>query len=661
MRAFGGNPGAIGQTVRLAGRSYEIIGVAPPAYQGSMRGITPSFYTSIMMVEELLGDQVLEARGHHSLFAKARLRPGVTLPQAQTALAAVAADLTATAPPGWGRSSELALLAFEDVLLFPPLDPFIRGAAWLLIVVVGLVLLLACTNLASFLLARALDRRRDLAVRIALGASRASLVRRLLIETMLLALASGSVGVLLALGSLTLLQNADLPLPVPLELDLSLDWRVLLFTLGISTGAGLALGLLPALQSTRPDVSSTLKSESAGGGQPGHLRWHNALVITQLAVSLILLVGAGLFLRGVQRIHATDPGFGREPTAIMTLMVPRAHYDPDQGRLYMQRLVERLRQVPGVTSLGVTSLLHLTLTSNSSIGFNVDGFEPPADVDHFSADRARVDPGFFDAAGIEIVRGRNFSNTDLADGQTVAIISETTARRFWPNDDAVGGVLRRLSSDDDDLVVVGVAKDTNVRTIGEAPRLMVYLPYSQAWAPMHTVLATTTMNPEQTAQALLTAGREVDPDLWVWETKTMERHLGIMRLPARLSAFILSVFAMLALALATIGFYGVVSYAVTQRTREVGIRMALGADAARIVRLLVSSGLRLVLVGTGIGLVTSLALVRLSSGLIFGGATFDPLTFVAVTLVLGLTGLVAAYLPARRAARFHPVTALRAR
>ena len=380
-----------------------------------------------------------------------------------------------------------------------------------------------------------------------------------------------------------------------------------------------------------------------------------------MSVSLILLVGAGLFLRGVQRIHATDPGFGREPTAIMTLMVPRAHYDPDQGRLYMQRLVERLRQVPGVTSLGVTSLLHLTLTSNSSIGFNVDGFEPPADVDHFSADRTRVDPGFFDAAGIEIVRGRNFSNTDLADGQTVAIISETTARRFWPNDDAVGGVLRRLSSDDDDLVVVGVAKDTNVRTIGEAPRLMVYLPYSQAWAPMHTVLATTTMNPEQTAQALLTAGREVDPDLWVWETKTMERHLGIMRLPARLSAFILSVFAMLALALATIGFYGVVSYAVTQRTREVGIRMALGADAARIVRLLVSSGLRLVLVGTGIGLVTSLALVRLSSGLIFWGATFDPLTFVAVTLVLGLTGLVAAYLPARRAARFHPVTALRAR
>ena len=240
-------------------------------------------------------------------------------------------------------------------------------------------------------------------------------------------------------------------------------------------------------------------------------------------------------------------------------------------------------------------------------------------------------------------------------------ISTGAGLALWPNDDAVGGVLRRLSSDDDDLVVVGVAKDTNVRTIGEAPRLMVYLPYSQAWAPMHTVLATTTMNPEQTAQALLTAGREVDPDLWVWETKTMERHLGIMRLPARLSAFILSVFAMLALALATIGFYGVVSYAVTQRTREVGIRMALGADAARIVRLLVSCGLRLVLVGTGIGLVTSMALVRLSSGLVFGGATFDPLTFVAVTLVLGLTGFVAAYLPARRAARFHPVTALRAR
>ena len=657
QRAFGGDPGAVGQTVRLGGRGYEIIGVAPPDYAGSMRGITPAFYASIMMVEELLGAEMLDQRGNHSLFAKARLRPGVTLPQAETALAA--ADLTAADPPNWDRTNEFAILPLTAVLLFPPMDGFVRAAAWLLMVVVGLVLLLACTNLASFLLARALDRRRDIAVRLALGATRASLVRRLLTETTLLALVAGSVGVALAVGLLGVLQNADLPLPVPIDLDLSLDWNVLLFTLGISMVAGALLGLVPALQSTRPDVASTLKSETAGGGQLGQLRWRNALVVTQLTVSLILLVGAGLFLRSFQEVQAVDPGFGREPTAIMTLMAPTTRFTPEEGRLYMRRLLDRFQQLPGVTSVGVIDNLHLTLTTNQSMGFNVDGVEPPSDVDYFSADRAEVAPGFFDAAGIQILRGRNFTEADLLNSQAVAIISEATAQRLWPDGDALGRMLRRLGDANPDLVVGGVASNAKVRTIGEAPRLMVYLPYSQRWSPLLTVLATTTMDPEQTALALMTAGREVDPDLWVWETKTMARHLGVMLLPAQLSAFLLSVFAVLALTLATIGLYGVVSYAVAQRTREVGIRMALGADAGRVVRLLASSGLKLVLVGLAIGLVASLVLTRLLSDLLFGVETFDLMTFVAVPVVLGLTAVVAAYLPARRAARLNPVTALR--
>ena len=660
LRAFGGSPDAIGQTLRVSGRAYEIIGVTPAEFPGSMRGVRPAFYAPYMMIEELMGAEMIERRGNHSIFPKARLRPGVTLPEAETALAAVAADLTATAPGGWQRTSEFAILPHADVILFPPMDPFVRAAAWLLTVVVGLVLLLACTNLASFLLARALDRRRDVAVRLALGASRGSLVRRLLTETTLLSLLAGSVGIGLAVGLLGLLQNADLPLPVPIELDLSLDWNVLAFTLGISVAAGTLLGLVPALQSTRPDVASTLKSETAGGGQPGQLRWRNALVVTQLTVSLVLLIGAGLFLRSFQEVQAVDIGFGREPTALMTFMVPTTRFTNDEGRLYTQRLLERFRQLPGVRSVGIIDRLHLNPTSNQSIGFNVDGLAPPPDLNYFSANRAEVDPDFFDAAGIRILRGRNFNTADLPDTQRTAIISEATAQRFFEDGDAVGRMLRRLGDDARDLLVVGVASDARVRSLGGGPELMVYLPYSQAYGPFLTVVARTSVDPEQTALALMSAGREVDPDLWVWETKTMDEHLGIMLLPAQLSAFLLSVFAALALVLSSIGLYGVVSYAVAQRTREVGIRMALGADGERVVRLLAASGLKLVLVGTGVGLVVSLALARLLGDLLFGVETFDLTTFVAVPLVLGLTAVVAAYLPARRAARLNPVTALRA-
>jgi macrolide transport system ATP-binding/permease protein len=655
---YAGDPDAVGQTVRIGGRGYDIIGVVAPDYAGSMRGVTPALYAPIMMVEELLGADVLDRRGNHSMFPKARLKPGVTVPQAETALAAVAAELTATDPNGWNRTNEFALVPTGDVVLFPPIDRFVRAAAWLLMVVVGLVLLLACTNLASFLLARALDRRRDIAIRLALGASRASLIRRLLAETTLLAVVAGTVGVALSTGLLGILQGADLPLPIPIDLDLSLDWNVLLFTLGVSVATGALLGAVPALQSTRPDVATTLKSETAGGGQPGQLRWRNALVVTQLTVSLMLLVGAGLFLRSFQQVQAVDPGFGQQPTALMTMMAATTRFTAEEGRLYMQRLLERFRQVPGVTSVGVTDLLPLTLTSSQNIGFNVDGFEPPGEDDFFNADRAEVDAGFFSAAGIPFHRGRNFTDADRPDSQAVAIISSATAARFWPDEDAVGRTLRRLG-DNPDLTIVGVLADTNVRTIGEAPGLMVYRPFSQQWSPNFTVLATTTMDAEQTAVTLMSVEREVDPDLWVWETKTMARHLGVMLLPARLSAFLLSVFAVLALTLASIGLYGVVSYGVAQRTREVGIRMALGADTTQVVRLLTSSAVRLVLVGGAIGLVTSLVATRLLGSLLFGGQTFDPVTFVAVPLVLGLTAVGAAYVPARRAARLNPVTALR--
>ena len=656
--AFGGDPDVVGREMRVGGRTYTVIGVGPADFAGTLRGLTPAFYAPHMMVEELNGTRMLDDRGHQSLFVKARLRPGVTLPQAQTAVGAVAAQLTRNRIENWNPSGQFELLPLTDVLLFPPMDVFIRAAAWLLMAVVGLVLLLACTNLASFLLARALDRRKEVAVRLALGASRGSLVRRLLTETTLLSLLAGGAGVGLAVCVLDLLASADLPLPVPITLDLRLDRNVLAFTLGVSVVAGTLLGLVPALQSTRPNLSGVLRSESAGGGQPGQLRWRNALVVAQLTISLVLLVGAGLFLRSFQQVLSVDPGFGRERTAILTLQTPSTRFRPDEARVYTRRLLDRFRELPGVDAVGAISNLHLNPLSTSTSDFNVDGFEPPTPHGAFIADRAEVDPGFFEAAGIELLRGRNFNHGDRPDTQPVVIISEAMARRFWTDGDAVGRLVRRRD-DDPPWLVVGVASDAKVRTLGETPRNMIYRPYSQRFTPSLTVLARTSTDAERTGLALLTAGRELDPDLWILETKTMDRHLAMMRLPQQLSAFVLSVFGVLALALAAVGLYGVVSYGAAQRTREIGIRMALGADGPRLVRQLVAGGFKLVVAGGVLGLALAVVATRLLGGLLFEIDTLDPLTFLAVPLVLGAAALLAAYLPARRASRVNPVAALR--
>ena len=658
--AFGGRADAVGAQLRIGGRSYSIVGVAPADFEGTLKGLMPAFYATAAMVEEIIGAPMLDERRNHSLFVKARLRDEVTLPQAEIAVGRVAAALTRDAIQGWDPTAKFVLLPLESVLLYPPLDGYIRASAWLLTAVVGLILLLACTNLASFLLARAVDRHRDVAVRLALGASRGVLIRGLLVETTLLSLIAGALGFALSVWILGVLVRADLPLPIPITVDLSPDGTVLAFTILVSTIAGALLGIVPAWQSTRPDLVPALKSDTAGGGRPGHQRWRNALVIAQVTVSLVLLVGAGLFLRSFQRVLRVDPGFGREPAAVISFIVPSTRFTVDEARVYTRRMLDRFREVPGIVALGTTDNLPLNTLSTQSLSFLVDGHEPPQDQRAFTADRADVDEGYFDAIGIALVAGRRFTEADREGSQSVAIISNAMARHFWPGGDAVGRMIRTSDANDDDLVVVGIAADAKIRTLGEAPRDMIYRPSAQHETRGLSVVARTSAAPQQTALALMSAGRSIDPDFWVWEVKTMDRHLAIGRLPAELSAFILTAFAGLALMLAGIGLYGVVSYAVAQRTREMGIRVALGADPRHVVRLVAFDGLRLVLIGGVLGMTAALALSRLLSGLLFGGQAFDPLTLIAVALVLGAVALLAAYLPARRARRIDPMLALRA-
>ena len=659
QRVFGADRDVLGKQVRLNGHPYTIVGVAPEDYAGTLRGLAPAFFIPITMLNQMQpsGEDLLRERGDQSLFIKGRLRPGATIEGARISAAAVASRLQQQFPSDWGADDKIVLVPTEEVVIYPPVDRFVHASAWLLIVVVGLILLMACANLASFLLARAMDRRKEIAVRLALGATRRTLVGQLLTETVLLGLLAGVAGVPLGVWLLKLLLAADLPLPVPISLDVGLDGRVLGFSLVISLVAGALLGLAPALQSTNPDIASTLKDETAGGGRPGRARLRNALVTAQLAASLVLLIGAGLFLRSFRAAQAVDPGFGRDPAALLSLAVPTNRYSDEEGRLFTRALLERFRRSPGVAAVGLTSNLHLNTVTRQWISVNVDGVEPPAGRDAYDIDRATVNAGFFDAVGIRILRGRTFNDADHEDAPRVAIVNDVLARRFWPGEDAVGRMLRRPEGQD--LLVVGVASNAKVRSLGEAPRPFVYLPYSQAYASWVTLIARTSLDPESTGLELLRAARAIDPDIWVWEVKTMERHLGIVLFPARLSATLLSVFAALALTLASVGLYGIVSYSVSQRSREMGIRMSLGANSGQVVRLLMGSAMKLVAFGGAVGLALAFLVTRTLDRLLFDVGTLDPVTFAAVPALLGSVALLAAYIPARRASRVDSVSALR--
>jgi predicted permease len=664
-RAFGGDPNVVGRTIRMGRRAYTIIGVAPAEYRGGLVAVMPAFYVPMTMADELMGVALLDQRDFHSFFVKARLAPGVTRAQAEYAASLVAASLSSARPEGWVPGEQFVLVATSDVQVLPGLDSLLRAAGWLLIAVVGLVLLLACTNLASFLLARALDRGQEVAVRRALGATRGALVRQALVESALLGLAGAAAGLGLAVVLLNALLSLDLPLPYGMRLDVHLgldwrtlfDWRVLAVTAGAGVFAGGCLGLVPAIQGTRADLGSALKTGSRGSQAPGALRWRNVLVAAQIAMSLVLLVGAGLFLRSWQQMLAADPGFGHAPTSVLSVMVPVS--TPDDNVQRTQRLLDRFRVLPGIEAVGLVWPLPLEFSS-SSTDFTIDGREPPPGREAFRADREEIDGGFFDAAGMAIVAGRTFNDGDTRDSLPVAIISQGMARRYWPDGDALGRTLRRPDPAQADLVIVGVANDINIRSLGETPRDVIYVPYTQAdGSPVRTFVARTAMEPSQMSHALLAAGREIDPDLQVMQSMTMAQHLAMSRLPSQMGAFMLSAFAVIAMALAAIGVYGMVRYAVATRTREVGIRMALGADSAGVTRLLATHGVRLVLFGGAIGVAASVVAARFLAMLLFGVGAFEPVALIGASLVLGMAAWLAAYLPARRASRVDPLAALR--
>ena len=659
-REYGGDPQIVGQTIRLNGHGYTVVGVAAQDYPGAVAGVPVDFIVPVSMVQQIqqgAGDP-LTSRDNQSYFVKGRLRPGATLEGAQVVLSGVAATLRESYPDVWDETRGFLAMPTKDVVMNPAFDQILTSSGILALILVGVVLLIACANLASFLLARGTDRKKEIAMRLALGARRRDLVRQLLTETTLLAILGGALGMGVAAWLIQALMSMELPLPGGLHLDFAMTGRAFLFGTAITVTTGVLFGLAPALQSTNPDVAPTLKDESTGGGRPRRFTLRNILVSGQVAASLVILISAGLFFRSFQAFKAEDPGFGTEPTALLTFVVSAERYNALEGRVFLQNYLERLQGTPGIAGAGFISNIHMNTTSFTTLDLNVDGVEPPPGRPYWDVDQAVVTPEFFDAAGIPILQGRNFLDTDLEEGQHVAIINETMAQRFWPSQDPLGKVVRRTNGDE--LTVVGISRTTKVRTIGEAPRPFIYRPYSQYYSTFMTAVIQTPGNPGEVLRSGFRALREMDPEALVVETKTMDEHLGIMLFPARMGTLLASLFGIVALALASIGLYGIVSYSVARKSREVGIRMSLGAEPGRVVWEIVRSGMVLAGVGAAVGLVLALAGAQVLQSLLFGVNAFDPVTFVLVPAGLLCLALIAAYLPARRASRVDPVRALKA-
>ena len=658
-REFSGDPSIIGRTMRLSGHQYTVVGVAPESYTGMISGIAPAVFVPMMMSNQLQPDvhDQLKMRGNHSGFIKARLAPGASVAQARAVAESFTKQMAAEHPGEWPTGTALTVIPMRDIAVNPLLDSVVVPAAAALMAVVALVLLVACANLASFLLAHARDRRKEVAIRLAIGAKRSALVRQFLVEALLLATVGGISGVILAGVALRAVLHADLPLPLPITVDVSLDWRVLTFSIFASAIAGVMFGLLPALQATRATVVETIKNENADGGPVRRASTRNLLVIGQVAVSLTLLITAALFLRSMQARAAVDPGFGHQPAGMVWLAIPGDRYDSTQQQLLLERIEARTAGIAGVTQVGAVDNILLNPLSQQGKRIRVPGVTPPKGRTDFDVDCAAADSGYLSSIGVSIIRGRGITAADTRGAPRVAVINEAMAQKFWPGKEPIG---QTFSTDSATYRVVGVTRTTKVRTIGEAPRPFMITPLAQDFSVTVMLVARTTGDAERTATQMLATLREVDPGIMAIQVKTMQKHLAAMLLPARLGAMAFTLFAGLALALAVLGVYGVVSYAVARRTREVGIRLAVGAQPSSLVRLLMKEGFALVVIGSVLGLVLGVASERVLSTLLYGVGSADPTTFLGAPLVLMGAGAIAAFIPARRASRVDPASVLRA-
>lgn len=655
QRRFGGNPQVVGSTIRVNGVAYTVIGVAPRDFRGPLPLLTPEMWLPLMQLPQVMpGDAgAMESRGDNFMNVVARLKPGVTMAQAAAGTQAIAAQLKADMPDAYAKSG-MHMVPQSEAGIHPTFRSAQLGLTGVVLAVVLMLLLIACVNVANLFLSRAQERWREMAVRLSIGARRATLLRQLLTESMLFALIAGGAGLLVAWWAISLANRITIPMDVNFSPDLQLSVPVLLFSLAVSLVTGVLFGLAPALQATRPALIPSLKGEAPAGGSRSRLS--RTLVVAQMALSLVLLVGAGLFLRNLSAATRADKGFVSDGVLMASVDPELQGYNRGRSEEFYSRLLTRLRALPGVQAVGMTTSPPLGLMT-ADRGVQIPGYTP-AENENMSIDYAMISPGYVESLQIPITAGRAIEARDDRTSTRSVVVNEQFVARFWPEGNAIGRIVRAGGQD---WTVVGVVPTGKYRRLGEPPTPFLFFPQAQDWRGQMVVLVRTQGDPLALIPALRAEVAALDADLPVSDVQAMSQHLGLALLPARLAGTTLGVFGLLGLLLAAVGMYGVMSYAVTQRTREIGIRMALGAARGAVVSMVMRQGLAMVGLGAAIGLVLALAAARVIRGVLYGaGAAFDPVTYVVVPLVLSVVAALATWVPARRAAGVDPMLAIRA-
>jgi putative ABC transport system permease protein len=648
---FGGDPEIVGRKIRLNNRDFTVIGIAPADFQGSIVGLTFDLYLPISMAEAV-SDQtgLLTNRDAHWLLGLARLKRGVDIRKAMADFTTMSSQVARESkqPDRYSRAEIIPIWREGGGEMLGPV-------MMLMMAVVGVVLLIACANVANLVLARAAGRRREIAIRQALGVSRSRLIGQLLVENGLLALI-GAIGALLVLpGAQGLLMQfapvSDLPVLVQVHSDSS----VLFFTLGVAALATILFGLIPALRASRPDVVSVLKEESGASASVGKAWLRNSLVVAQVTLSLVLLVGAGLLLKSLSRAVAADPGFDPRNVLVSGVDLTQNGYNEARGKALLRDLLARISALPGVTAVSTIDSVPLGLGGSRTVNVRVEGYAPTKNEEMRATLRA-IGPDYFHTMHTPLVAGREFTPADVGGTEQAAIVNETFARRYFANVNPLG---RHVNVHGLARTVAGVVRDSKSQSLDELPRPAVYLPVLQDFVSESNFLVRTTGNPMLMAHAVEDTIHTVDPALPVFAQRSLEQSISVAYFAQRMGGSLLGVFGALALALAAVGLYGVLAYSVTQRSREVGIRMALGAARRDVLRLVLMQGLRLAAIGLAIGLAAAIAVTRLMSAMLFGVSPRDPLTIVSVSLLMIAVALGASLLPAYRATKIDPILAIR--
>jgi putative ABC transport system permease protein len=647
QRRFGSEPGVVGQTISVNNRPHVVVGVMPPGFR---------FPEVADLWVPLALDTKMWTRNDHGLGAVARLKDGVSLEQASSEMAAIAWRIEEQNPV----TNEGLSVGVTD--LRAGLVSDYRQALLILLGVVGFVLLIACVNVANLLLARGSSRRKEVSIRVALGAGRWRIFRQLMTESLVLSAAGGILGLLLAVWGLQLLLAA-VPVELPFWMKFDLDGRVLGFTAAVSLLTGAVFGAVPALQASKVDLNEALKEGGRGGAAAGAglKRLRGLLVVGEVALSLVLLVGAGLMMRSFIRLQRVDVGLDPENVLTVAVPLPQAKYrEPERQSAFFHQLVERVRSLPGARGAGAVSNLPLD-GSRWGRSLTVEGRPVLSVSEAPMINHCVVTPGYFRAMGIPLLAGRDLAESDAREAQKVTVIDERLAREYWPGESPLGKRVRfgPPESNEPWHTVVGVVGAVRHERPDAATRMSVYLPYQQMPVRQMTLAVRTEGEPTGLAAAVRQQVRELDPDQPVTGMRTMEEVISRAIWQPRLHAILFGVFAAVALLLASVGIYGVMSYAVTQRTHEIGVRVALGARPRDILRLVVGHGLTLTLVGIALGAGAALALTQVMSSLLFEVSAADPATFAVNVALLAAVSLVACYIPARRATRVDPLVALR--